>query len=190
MNQARISFIRENVSILNDKKALPILEQLKGIKILDIGCGGGLVAESLARLGADVSAIDPSEENIRAAKLHSSLDPLTKNIRYYNQSVESMSQSSEKFDVVCVLEVIGKISTFFKIIEIKVLLLLLLLLFLNLLLRACRRYRAVHQIMFIVLETRIAKLASFNFFLYNKSNFEILCPGDHIRRIYTWFDPS
>ena len=117
MNQARISFIRENVSISNDKTALPILEQLKGIKILDIGCGGGLVAESLARLGADVTAIDPSEENIKAAQLHSSLDPLTKNIKYYNRSVESMSESNEKFDVVCVLEVIGKISSLFKIMK-------------------------------------------------------------------------
>jgi 2-polyprenyl-3-methyl-5-hydroxy-6-metoxy-1,4-benzoquinol methylase len=106
--------------------------QLKGLSILDVGCGGGLLSESLARLGANVTSIDPSPENIRVASTHSSADPATAHIRYKqstignesqvfilllvilrcakayvikNYSTEEVLASGEKFDVVCALEV-------------------------------------------------------------------------------------
>jgi len=60
---------------------------LEGLTVLDVGCGGGLLAESLARLGAQVTAIDPSAENIQAASYHSSFDPLTRSIQYSNCTI-------------------------------------------------------------------------------------------------------
>jgi 2-polyprenyl-3-methyl-5-hydroxy-6-metoxy-1,4-benzoquinol methylase len=54
------------------------VEPLKGLRILDVGCGGGLLVEPLARLGASVTGIDPSPENIGIAISHSLLDPLVK----------------------------------------------------------------------------------------------------------------
>ena len=81
--------------------------QLEGLRVLDVGCGGGLAAEALARLGASVTAIDPARENIEVAKLHSASDSTTSEIRYLNTTVESIVSSGEKFDVVCALEVIG-----------------------------------------------------------------------------------
>ena len=68
-NPIRISYIKENIIKtfkLGQKKS-----PLKNIKILDIGCGGGLLSEPMCRLGAKVTAIDASEKNINVAKLHS-----------------------------------------------------------------------------------------------------------------------
>ena len=62
-----------------------------GLKVLDVGCGGGLLSESLARLGASVTAIDPSEENIYIAKEHAKLDPLTRNINYQQTTIEDIA---------------------------------------------------------------------------------------------------
>ncbi len=65
---------------------------MEGLTVLDVGCGGGLLAESLARLGAQVTAIDPSAENIKAASYHSSFDPLTRsNIKYRNSTIGKSS---------------------------------------------------------------------------------------------------
>ena len=69
-NPIRIEYITENIrkhfNIKKDKSNF-----LKGINILDIGCGGGLISEPMARLGADVTGIDASEKNIKIADLHS-----------------------------------------------------------------------------------------------------------------------
>ena len=67
-NPIRISYIKENIIKtfkINQKKT-----PLKNIKILDIGCGGGLLSEPICRLGAEVTAIDASIRNIEIAKLH------------------------------------------------------------------------------------------------------------------------
>ena len=68
-NPIRISYIKEN--ILNSLKLEDKKKPLEKIKILDIGCGGGLLSEPMARLGADVMGIDASDQNIKIAKLHS-----------------------------------------------------------------------------------------------------------------------
>ncbi len=76
---------------------------LKELNILDIGCGGGLISEPLARLGAKVTGIDASEKNINVAKLHSKKSKLQ--INYQNTSPENLN-NFEKFDVVLNLEIV------------------------------------------------------------------------------------
>ena len=76
---------------------------LKNLKILDIGCGGGLISEPMCRLGAEVTGIDASLKNINVAKTHAYKNELK--IEYLNKSPEQMNQK-EKFDVVLSLEVV------------------------------------------------------------------------------------
>lgn len=78
---------------------------LKGLNVVDIGCGGGLLSESLARLGASVVGIDPTSAAIEAARSHASTDPLTHNIDYRINTVEDLVYAKESFDLVCSLEV-------------------------------------------------------------------------------------
>ena len=101
-NPIRIEYITE--SIKNYYK----LEKSKnnflhGLNILDIGCGGGLISEPMARLGANVTGIDASEKNINVAKLHSKKSGLK--INYLNTSPENLTDF-EKFDIILNLEVV------------------------------------------------------------------------------------
>ena len=80
-NPVRINYIKEKIRYhfnLEEKKNL-----LKGLKVLDIGCGGGLISEPMARLGAEVTGIDASEKNIKVAKIHSEKNNLK--IKYLNR---------------------------------------------------------------------------------------------------------
>ena len=101
-NPVRIEYIAENIkkhySIENSKP-----DYLKGFSILDIGCGGGLISEPMARLGANVTGIDASEKNINVAKLHSKKSELK--INYLNSSPENLNLI-EKFDVILNLEIV------------------------------------------------------------------------------------
>ena len=100
-NPIRIEYIVENI-----KKHFKIKDKvnfLEKINILDIGCGGGLISEPLARLGANITGIDASEKNINVAKLHSEENGLK--INYLNSSPEKMN-SSQKFDVILNLEIV------------------------------------------------------------------------------------
>lgn len=102
MNPTRVKFIVNAVG--NSSSVTP----LHGLRILDVGCGGGLLSETLARLGADVTAIDPSENNINVARRHSSFDPLTRKIQYLSSTIEELKNGlspNERFDVICSLEV-------------------------------------------------------------------------------------
>lgn len=87
MNPVRVQFIRDHAAKYFDREQSHPLDRIRGLKVLDVGCGGGLLSESLARLGAEVTAIDPGEENIGVAKGHSSLDPLTSTIDYQRTTV-------------------------------------------------------------------------------------------------------
>jgi 2-polyprenyl-6-hydroxyphenyl methylase/3-demethylubiquinone-9 3-methyltransferase len=73
------------------------------LKILDIGCGGGLISEPMTRLGADITAIDASNKNINIAKVHAKKNNL--NINYLNTSPESL-ETKNKFDIILNLEVV------------------------------------------------------------------------------------
>ena len=101
-NPIRIEYITEKI-----KQEFNLINQnnnfLKDLKILDIGCGGGLISEPLARLGGEVTGIDASEKNIKVAKLHSKKNNL--NINYLNKSPEQLN-NSEKFDIVLNLEIV------------------------------------------------------------------------------------
>ena len=101
-NPIRIEYITENIinhfNIKKDKSNF-----LKGINILDIGCGGGLISEPMARLGAEVTGIDASEKNIKVASLHSKGNGLQ--INYLQSSPEKLT-TSKKFDVILNLEIV------------------------------------------------------------------------------------
>jgi 2-polyprenyl-6-hydroxyphenyl methylase/3-demethylubiquinone-9 3-methyltransferase len=100
-NPIRISYIKENIIKtfkLGQKKS-----PLKNIKILDIGCGGGLLSEPMCRLGAKVTAIDASEKNISVAKLHSHKKNLK--INYICTPPEKLKVNN-KFDVILNMEIV------------------------------------------------------------------------------------
>ena len=101
-NPIRIEYITENIKQhfkLNNKKT----SFLDGLKILDIGCGGGLISEPMARLGGKVTGIDASEKNIKVAKVHSKKSNL--DINYLNKSPEQL-KDFEKYDVILNLEIV------------------------------------------------------------------------------------
>ena len=93
MNPVRVGFVRSCVAEILHRKELFELQHLKDLKILDVGCGGGLLSESLARLGANVTSIDPSPENIGVAMWHSRLDPATSNINYRQSTIGKLTVS-------------------------------------------------------------------------------------------------
>ena len=100
-NPIRISYIKE--SIINSFKLKENVKPLKKVKILDIGCGGGLLSEPMSRLGADVMGIDASDKNIEIAKFHAKKDNL--NIKYLCASPEQLNTST-KFDVILNMEIV------------------------------------------------------------------------------------
>ncbi len=100
-NPIRISYIKNN--IIRSLKLNNGEKPLKKVKILDIGCGGGLLTEPMKKLGADVVGIDASERNIKIAKLHSKKNNL--NIKYLCVSPENFI-TKEKFDVILNMEIV------------------------------------------------------------------------------------
>ena len=100
-NPIRISYIKEN--IIETFKLGYNKTPLKDIKILDIGCGGGLLSEPMCRLGARVTGIDASDKNIKVARLHSKKNNLQ--IDYFCSSPEKFD-TKEKFDVILNMEIV------------------------------------------------------------------------------------
>ena len=100
-NPLRISYIKDNIiKSFNIQKKDKILS---GVKILDIGCGGGLLCEPMSRLGAEVFGMDASEKNIEVAKIHAKKSNL--NIKYFCSSPEKF-KSDLKFDVILNMEIV------------------------------------------------------------------------------------
>lgn len=106
-NPCRISYIRNKI-IEHFKRDEKSLNALDGLEIIDVGCGGGLVAEPFARMSANVTAIDASEKNIKIAKIHAQKSDLK--INYLNTSAEQLAKENKKFDVVLALEIIEHVS--------------------------------------------------------------------------------
>ena len=100
-NPIRISYIKE--SIIKIFKLEQKSKPLKNIKILDIGCGGGLLSEPMKRLGAEVVGIDASDKNIQIAKSHAKKSNL--NIKYLCASPETLNTIT-KFDVILNMEIV------------------------------------------------------------------------------------
>tara|TARA_Y200000002_G_scaffold204464_1_gene168693 strand:- start:28 stop:663 length:636 start_codon:yes stop_codon:yes gene_type:complete len=105
-NPIRIEYITEKIKI-HFKLKKDKFNYLEGLNILDIGCGGGLISEPMARLGANVTGIDASEKNIHIAKLHSKKSGLK--INYLYASPENL-EHIEKFDIILNLEIVEHVN--------------------------------------------------------------------------------
>ena len=103
INPVRLTYIRDQLCqrFGRDPKQAG---SLAGLSVLDIGCGGGLVCEPLARLGASVTGIDPAAENIAAAKAHASAGGL--GIDYQVATAEELAARGQSYDAVLLLEVV------------------------------------------------------------------------------------
>ncbi len=108
MNGARLGFIKDTLCEhfhRDPDTELP----LKGLRILDIGCGGGLLCEPMTRLGASVTGVDALEKNLKTAKTHAAQVGLE--IDYRHGTIEQMVQAKEKpFDAVLNMEVIEHVA--------------------------------------------------------------------------------
>jgi len=100
----RMSYILDQINNRN----------IRNLKILDVGCGGGIICEPLARLGAKVTGIDFSPNNIIAAKIHSKKNKLK--INYINKDIEK-SKLDEKFDIILMFEVLEHLDNWKKTIK-------------------------------------------------------------------------
>ncbi len=106
-NPVRLAYIKQEVcrQFGRDPKSS---EAFKGLRFLDIGCGGGLLSEPMARLGAEVVGADPSETNIEIARTHMLKSGLE--IDYRSESAEALAASGETFDVVLNMEVVEHVA--------------------------------------------------------------------------------
>ena len=96
-NPVRLAYIRDRAAAHFSRDPAR-LDSLRGLRILDIGCGGGILSEPLARLGASVTGADPSESNIAAARRHAEESGLA--VDYRCTSAEALAEAGETFDVV------------------------------------------------------------------------------------------
>jgi 2-polyprenyl-6-hydroxyphenyl methylase/3-demethylubiquinone-9 3-methyltransferase len=103
INPVRLTYIRDQLCRRFGRNAKGPAS-LAGLSVLDIGCGGGLVCEPLARLGASVTGIDPAAENIEAAKAHASAQGL--DIAYEVATAEELASRGQSYDAVLLLEVV------------------------------------------------------------------------------------
>ena len=108
LNPCRLDYITSQIAGEFDrdlKTPLPF----KGLRILDIGCGGGLLSEPMARLGADVVGADAAERNIPVAQVHAVQSGLT--IDYRHTTAEALAEAGEQFDVVMNMEVVEHVAS-------------------------------------------------------------------------------
>ena len=106
-NPVRLAYIRDRAAAHfgRDPKRL---DSLAGLRLLDIGCGGGILSEPLARLGATLVGADPSASNIAVAQRHAAQSGLS--IDYRNTSAEALAAAGERFDAVLAMEVIEHVA--------------------------------------------------------------------------------
>jgi 2-polyprenyl-6-hydroxyphenyl methylase / 3-demethylubiquinone-9 3-methyltransferase len=106
-NPVRLGFIKEAACrhFGHDEKRL---DALAGLRVLDIGCGGGILSEPLARLGAAVVGADPSQANIAAAQLHAADAGVS--VDYRATTAEALADAGERFDLVLAMEVVEHVA--------------------------------------------------------------------------------
>lgn len=109
MNPTRLAFIRSTLC-RHFRKDPNSARPFEGLKIVDVGCGGGILSEPLARMGATVTGVDAVEKNIKIARLHADLDPVTSTIEYCCTTAETLVEEERKFDAVIALEVIEHVA--------------------------------------------------------------------------------
>ncbi len=106
-NPVRLGFIKEAACGHFEREAKR-LDALAGLRILDIGCGGGILSEPLARIGAEVVGADPSAANIAAARLHAEQSGV--NVDYRETTAEALADEGERFDIVLAMEVVEHVA--------------------------------------------------------------------------------
>jgi 2-polyprenyl-6-hydroxyphenyl methylase/3-demethylubiquinone-9 3-methyltransferase len=106
-NPVRLGFVKAAVCrhFARDDKGL---DALAGLRMLDIGCGGGILSEPLARLGAAVVGVDPSQTNIAAAERHAADAGVA--VDYRASTAEALADAGERFDVVLAMEVVEHVA--------------------------------------------------------------------------------
>lgn len=106
-NPVRLDYIREQATawLARDPH---VRVPFSGLRLLDIGCGGGLLSEPMARLGAEVVGIDPSESNIKTAMVHAEESGVP--IDYRATTVEALAEQAEHFDIILNMEVIEHVT--------------------------------------------------------------------------------
>lgn len=109
MNPTRLAFIRSTLC-RHFSKDPNCARPFEGLKIVDVGCGGGILSEPLARMGATVTGVDAVEKNINVARIHADLDPETSTIEYCCTTAEKLVEEQRKFDAVIALEVIEHVA--------------------------------------------------------------------------------
>ncbi len=106
-NPVRLGYIRDRTAAHFGRDPAR-LDSLNGLRILDIGCGGGVLSEPLSRLGATMVGADPVEENIAAAAHHAGQAGLV--IDYRSTTAEALVEAGERFDVVLAMEVVEHVA--------------------------------------------------------------------------------
>jgi 2-polyprenyl-6-hydroxyphenyl methylase/3-demethylubiquinone-9 3-methyltransferase len=107
LNPTRLAFIRDRVAAHAGRA--PLAERpLRDLSMLDIGCGGGLLSEPLARLGAEVVGIDAADENVKVAALHAAQSGLA--IDYRHSTAEALAETGARFAVVLNMEVVEHVA--------------------------------------------------------------------------------
>jgi 2-polyprenyl-6-hydroxyphenyl methylase/3-demethylubiquinone-9 3-methyltransferase len=106
-NPVRVGYIRDAVCTQFGRDPR-LVGCLTGLRLLDIGCGGGILSEPLARLGAAVVGADPSERNVAAARQHAAESGL--DIDYRAATAESLADAGEEFDIVLAMEVVEHVA--------------------------------------------------------------------------------
>ncbi len=107
LNPTRLTFLRDRLAAQSGRPVAEI-RPLAGLRVLDIGCGAGLVSEPLARLGATVVGADATAENIEAARAHAAEQSLE--IDYRATTAEALLAAGESFDAVLALEIIEHVA--------------------------------------------------------------------------------
>lgn len=116
LHPTRMKFIVGEINRLLPSFLSALPTPMEKLQALDIGCGGGLTAESLCRLGAKVTAIDESEKTITVAKQHAAEQGLA--IHYQRGDVEKLLEAGEKFDLILALEVVEHVDDYKKFLDI------------------------------------------------------------------------
>jgi 2-polyprenyl-6-hydroxyphenyl methylase/3-demethylubiquinone-9 3-methyltransferase len=106
-NPVRLAYIKEQVTARRARDPL-LPRPFEGLRLLDIGCGGGLLCEPMSQLGASVVGVDPSEKNIKTAMVHAQEQALA--IDYRVGTAEQLATAGERFDVILNMEVIEHVN--------------------------------------------------------------------------------
>jgi 2-polyprenyl-6-hydroxyphenyl methylase/3-demethylubiquinone-9 3-methyltransferase len=107
LNPVRLGFIRDRAAAHWQRDPLSGTP-LQGLSVLDIGCGGGLICEPMARLGATVTGIDAAERNVAVARLHAAGQELA--IDYRESTAEALAAGGAQFDIVLALEIVEHVA--------------------------------------------------------------------------------